>query len=61
MAEALSLPESDWDVDNGPHIDGRAQMNRISIANSDAGSNALANVAMDEAIRAVQEQLRIRG
>lgn len=46
--------------DNGPHIAGRAQIGRISIANSDAQAYAYVNGAMDAADRAVSEQLAIR-
>ncbi len=40
-----------------PHEIGRKQFGRISIANSDAGASAYLNVAIDQAWRAVQEQL----
>ncbi|MDG1857462.1 MAG: hypothetical protein P8I94_00080, partial [Emcibacteraceae bacterium] len=40
-----------------PHEIGRKQFGRISIANSDAGAKAYLNVAIDEAWRAVQEQM----
>jgi spermidine dehydrogenase len=46
--------------DNGPHIAGRAQIGRISIANSDAQAYAYVNGAIDAAERAVTEQLSIR-
>ena len=46
--------------DNGPHIAGRAQIGRISIANSDAQAYAYVNGAIDAADRAVTEQLSIR-
>ncbi|WP_019528874.1 NAD(P)-binding protein [Dasania marina] len=46
-----------WNRDNGPHIAGRAQMGRISIANSDASAYAYVNGAFDAAHRAVAEQL----
>lgn len=42
---------------NGPHIAGRAQIGRISIANSDASAYAYLNGAIDAADRAVDEQL----
>lgn len=45
---------------NGPHIAGRAQIGRISIANSDAQAYAYVNGAIDAADRAVNEQLAIR-
>jgi spermidine dehydrogenase len=41
----------------GPHIDGRAQVGRISIANSDASAYAYIDGAIDAADRAVTEQL----
>ena len=40
----------------GPHIAGRAQIGRISIANSDASAYAYVNGAIDAADRAVNEQ-----
>ena len=49
----------EWNDYEGPHVTGRQQIHRISIANSDAGSNALAEVAMEQALRAVREQLAI--
>jgi spermidine dehydrogenase len=36
---------------------GRKQFGRISIANSDAGARAYSDCAIDQAYRAVQEQL----
>ncbi len=45
---------------NGPHVAGRAQLGRISIANSDASAYAYVDGAIDAAYRAVQEQLRTR-
>lgn len=53
--ELYDPPE--WNVENGPHIVGRAQMGRISIANSDASAYAYINGAIDAADRAVDEQL----
>lgn len=47
----------DWNPYNGPHIRGRAQLGRISIANSDASAYAYVNGAFDAADRAVNEQL----
>ncbi|MDH3429111.1 MAG: NAD(P)-binding protein [Gammaproteobacteria bacterium] len=43
--------------DAGPHIQGRAQIGRISIANSDAEASAYVDGAIDAAVRAVNEQL----
>jgi spermidine dehydrogenase len=42
---------------NGPNVAGRAQIGRISIANSDAEAYAYVNGAIDAADRAVREQL----
>lgn len=44
---------------NGPHITGRAQIGRISIANSDSEAHAYVDGAVDAADRAVNEQIRI--
>jgi spermidine dehydrogenase len=44
---------------NGPHIEGRKQIGRISIANSDSSSYAYVDGAIDAADRAVNEQLKI--
>jgi spermidine dehydrogenase len=53
---ALSDPP-EWNRDNGPHVAGRAQIGRISIANSDASAYAYVNGAIDAADRAVNEQI----
>jgi spermidine dehydrogenase len=47
----------DYSPLKGPHIAGRAQIGRISIANSDASAYAFVNGAIDAAVRAVKEQL----
>ena len=47
----------DYDRYHGPHIQGRQQVGRISIANSDSEAYAYANGAIDAADRAVNEQL----
>ena len=52
-------PEYDAYGDTGPHVTGRAQMQRISIANSDAGAQALVQTAMDQGHRAVMEQVKV--
>ena len=52
-------PEYDAYTDTGPHVAGRAQMHRISVANSDAGAQALVQTAMDQGHRAVTEQLAL--
>ena len=44
---------------NGPHIRGRAQIGRISIANSDSSSYAYVDGAIDAAVRAVEEQINL--
>jgi spermidine dehydrogenase len=48
---------AEYDRYNGPHIAGRAQVGRISIANSDSEAYAFVNGAIDSADRAVNEQL----
>ena len=53
--EYFDPPE--WGPYNGPHIQGRAQIGRISIANSDASAYAYVNGAIDAADRAVNEQI----
>ena len=44
---------------NGPHIRARAQIGRISIANSDSSSYAYVDGAIDAAVRAVEEQINL--
>jgi spermidine dehydrogenase len=44
---------------NGPHIAGRAQIGRISIANSDASAYAYVDGAIDAAWRAINEQINL--
>ena len=48
---------AEYDRYNGPHIRGRAQIGRISIANSDSEAYAYVDGAIDAADRAVNEQL----
>jgi len=48
----------EYDRYNGPHIAGRAQLGRISIANSDSEAYAYVQGAIDAADRAVNEQLK---
>jgi len=55
--ELFDPPE--FGPDNGPHIAGRAQIGRISIANSDSSAYAYVNGAIDAAYRAVQEQANL--
>lgn len=54
--EGLGVP-ADYSSSNGPHIAGRAQIGRISIANSDSEARAYVDGAIDAADRAVGEQL----
>ena len=53
-----SLSDPHWAPEERPCVVGRKQFGRISIANSDAGASAYTNVAIDQAYRAVQEQLK---
>jgi len=53
-----SLSDPQWLPEERPCVIGRKQFGRISIANSDAGASAYTNVAIDQAYRAVQEQLK---
>ncbi len=50
-----------WGPREGPHVAGRAQLGRISIANSDSQAYAYVDGAIDAAYRAVQEQARPPG
>ena len=54
--EGIGVP-AEYDRNNGPHIAGRAQIGRISIANSDSEARAYVDAAIDAADRAVNEQL----
>jgi len=54
--EGIGVP-LEYDRHNGPHIRGRAQLGRISIANSDSEAYAYVDGAIDAAHRAVGEQL----
>jgi spermidine dehydrogenase len=47
----------DWGPEKGPHIEGRQQLGRISIANSDSSAYAYVDGAIDAAHRAVMEQM----
>ncbi|MGA9507700.1 MAG: NAD(P)-binding protein [Candidatus Sulfotelmatobacter sp.] len=53
-----SLFDPDWAPDERPCVIGRKQFERISIANSDAAASAYTNAAIDQAYRAVQEQVK---
>jgi len=50
--------DGEYDRYNGPHIAGRAQLGRISIANSDSEAYAYVQGAIDAADRAVNEQIK---
>ena len=56
--EYNSYSDPQWERDERPCVIGRKQFGRISIANSDAGGSAYTNAAIDQAYRAVQEQLK---
>jgi len=56
--EGIGVP-AEYDRYNGPHIAGRAQIGRISIANSDSEAYAYVDGAIDAADRAVNEQLTL--
>lgn len=53
-----SLFDPHWAPEQRPCVIGRKQFGRISIANSDAAASAYTNAAIDQAYRAVQEQLK---
>jgi spermidine dehydrogenase len=53
-----SLSDPHWEAEERPCVLGRKQFGRISIANSDAGAKAYTDAAIDQAYRAVQEQLK---
>jgi spermidine dehydrogenase len=53
-----SLSDPDWAPEEWPCVVGRKHFGRISIANSDAAAKAYTDAAIDQAYRAVQEQLR---
>ncbi|MBZ5548315.1 MAG: NAD(P)/FAD-dependent oxidoreductase [Acidobacteriia bacterium] len=53
-----SYSDPQWARDERPCVVGRKQFGRISIANSDAGARAYTDAAIDQAYRAVQEQLK---
>lgn len=50
---------AEFSPENGPHILGRKQVGRISIANSDSSAYAYIDGAIDAADRAVNEQLAL--
>ncbi|MFT5521267.1 MAG: spermidine dehydrogenase [Enterobacterales bacterium] len=51
----LDLWDPDWPEGSAPHEIARKAFGNIAIANADAGANALTNVAIDEAFRAVND------
>lgn len=53
-----SLFDPHWAREERPCVIGRKQFGPISIANSDAAASAYTNAAIDQAYRAVQEQLK---
>jgi spermidine dehydrogenase len=53
-----SFSDPHWEPEERPCVLGRKQFGRISIANSDAGAKAYTDAAIDQAYRAVQEQLK---
>lgn len=53
-----SLSDPHWTPEERPCVVGRKRFGRISIANSDAGASAYTNTAIDQAYRAVQEQVK---
>ncbi len=56
--EYESLFDPHWAPEDRPCVIGRKQFDRISIANSDAAASAYTNAAIDQAYRAVQEQVK---
>jgi spermidine dehydrogenase len=54
--EGVGIP-GEYGRYNGPHITGRAQIGRISIANTDSEAYAYVDGAIDAADRAINEQL----
>ena len=52
------LSDPHWAPEERPCVIGRKQFGRISIANSDAAASAYTNAAIDQAYRAIQEQLK---
>ena len=52
----MLLDDPQWEPGQAPHELGRAQLGRISIANSDSEGRAYLDAAIDSAWRAVAEQ-----
>ena len=53
--EYAYLGEPEWTDENKPCVLGRKPFGRMAIANSDAGGEAYADCAIDQAHRAVQD------
>jgi spermidine dehydrogenase len=53
-----SLFDPHWAPEERPCVIGRQQFGRISIANSDAAASAYTSAAIDQAYRAIQEQVK---
>ncbi len=53
-----SLSDPAWSPEERPCVIGRKPSGRISIANSDSAASAYTNAAIDQAFRAVQEQMK---
>jgi spermidine dehydrogenase len=51
--------DPDFGPEKGPHLGARAQLGRISIANSDSSAYAYVDGAIDAADRAVNEQIKL--
>lgn len=51
------LFDPEWPEGQAPHILGRKQFGRIAIANTDSGATAYTDVAIDQALRAINELL----
>ncbi|WP_417449744.1 NAD(P)-binding protein [Kordiimonas sp.] len=51
--EYNELYDGDWSPEKGPHIEARAPVGKLAIANSDSSAYAYVNGAVDAAIRAV--------
>ena len=52
----MALDDPEWDEGQAPHEIGRAQLGRISIANSDSEAKPYIDGAFDAAFRAISEQ-----
>jgi spermidine dehydrogenase len=55
-----SLFDPQWKPEERPCVIGRKQFGRISIANSDAAARAYTDAAIDQAYRAISEQLGVK-